>query len=102
MNATPLEVLTRPFAIEPVTSIMMPDGIFDNAIYKFLIGAHFTNTSGNVLTNVTLYLESVSDPGIAPVAQTFFFASIAAGATVLAKWGTLEKTDNKARLEKSL
>ena len=32
MSDTPLQVLTRPFAIEPVTNIMRPDGIFDNAI----------------------------------------------------------------------
>jgi hypothetical protein len=86
MNTTPLQVLTRPFAIEPVTSIMMPDGIFDNAIYNLLIGAHFTNTSNAVLTDVTLYLESVGDPGIVPVAQTFFFASIPARGTVLVRW----------------
>lgn len=86
MSATPLLVLTRPFAIEPVTNIMMPDGIFDSAIYNLLIGAHFTNTLSSALTNVTLYLESVSDPGIAPVAHTYFFASIPAGAAVLVKW----------------
>ena len=33
MSDTPMQVLTRPFAIEPVTNIMLPDGIFDNAIY---------------------------------------------------------------------
>lgn len=86
MSATPLQVLTRPFAIEPVTNIMLPDGIFDNAIYNLRIAAHFTNTSSSALTNVTLYLESVSDPGIAPVARTFFFTSIPAGAAVLVKW----------------
>lgn len=86
MSATPLQVLTRPFATEPVTNIMLPDGIFDNAIYNLGISAHFTNTSSTPLTNVTIYLESVSDPGIVPVARTFSFASIPAGAAVLVKW----------------
>jgi hypothetical protein len=86
MSATPLQVLTRPFAIEPVTNIMLPDGIFDNAIYNLLIGAHFTNTSNNALTNVTIYLESLGDPGIVPVARTFYFASIPEGAAVLVRW----------------
>ena len=86
MSATPLQVLTRPFAIEPVTNIMLPDGIFDNAIYNLRIAAHFTNTSSTALTNVTVYLESVSDPGIAPVAETFTFPSIPAGASVLVQW----------------
>lgn len=86
MSTTPLQVLTRPFAIEPVTNIMLPDGIFDNAIYNLRIAAHFTNTSSSALTNVTIYLESVGDPGIVTVARTFFFASIPAGAAVLVKW----------------
>ncbi len=86
MSATPLQVLTRPFAIEPVTNIMLPDGIFDNAIYNLRIAAHFTNTGSTALTNVTLYLESVGDPGIVPVAHTAFFASIPAGAAVLVQW----------------
>ncbi len=86
MSAIPLQVLTRPFAIEPVTNIMLPDGIFDNAIFNLRIAAHFTNTSSSALTNVTIYLESVGDPGIAPVAQTHYFATIPAGAAVLVQW----------------
>ena len=81
MSAAPLAVQTRPFAIEPVTNVMLPDGIFDNAIYNLRIAAHFTNESNSALTNVTIYLESVGDPGIAPVAKTLFFASIPAGAS---------------------
>ncbi|MGX9695886.1 hypothetical protein ACWYXK_02765 [Janthinobacterium lividum] len=86
MSDTPLQVLTRPFAIEPVTNIMLPDGIFDNAIYGLRIAAHVTNMSGSALNNVTVYLESVGDPGIVPVARTFFFASIPAGAAMLVMW----------------
>jgi hypothetical protein len=86
MSAAPIQVLTRPFAIEPVTNIMMPDGIFDNAIYNLKIAAHFTNMSTGALVNVTLYLESVGDPGIVPVAQTFTFPTIAAGASVMVSW----------------
>ncbi len=86
MSQTPLQVLTRPFAIEPVTNIMLPDGIFDNAIFNLRIAAHFTNKSSSSLTNVTIYLESVGDAGIAPVALTFFFDSIPPGGAVLVRW----------------
>src|SRR5882672_1111110 len=86
MSATPMEVLTRPFAVEPVTNIMLPDGIFDNALYNLRIACHYTNTSNAALSNVHLYLESVGDPGIVPVAQTFHFASIPAGAVVRVMW----------------
>lgn len=86
MSATPMQVLTRPIAIEPVTNIMLPDGIFDNAIYNLQIACHFTNTAGSPLTNVSLYLESVGDPGIVVSGQTFFFAQIPVGASVQVKW----------------
>lgn len=86
MNATPMAVQTRPFAVEPVTNIMLPDGIFDNALYNLLISAHYTNTSGAPLNNVTLYLESVGDPGIAVTARTYTFSVIPAGASVLVQW----------------
>ena len=86
MSATPMQVLTRPFAIEPATNIMLPDGIFDNALYNLRIGCHYTNLSGAPLTNVSIYLESVGDPGIVPVAKTFHFASIPAGASVQVMW----------------
>jgi len=86
MSQVPMQVLTRPFAIEPVTGIMLPDGIFDNAIYQLQISCHFTNQSGSALTNVQLYLESVGDPGIVPVANTFYFPSIPAGASILVQW----------------
>ena len=85
MSATPMQVLTRPFAVEPVTNIMLPDGIFDNALYNLRIAA-ITPISQRALTNVSIYLESVGDPGIVPVAKTFHFASIPAGASVLVRW----------------
>jgi hypothetical protein len=86
MANTPMAVKTRPFAIEPVTRVMLGDGIFDNALYKLRIACHYTNTSSSDLTNVTLYLESIGDPGIAVTAQTYTFARIPAGASVLVSW----------------
>lgn len=86
MSVTPMQVITRPFAVEPVTNIMLPDGIFDNALYNLRIGCHYTNLSTSPLSNVSLYLESVGDPGIVPTAKTFYFASIPAGASVQLMW----------------
>jgi hypothetical protein len=86
MSATPMSVESRPFAIEPVTNIMLPDGIFDNALYNLLISCHYSNTSGTDLSNVTLYLESVGDPGIGVTAQTHSFATVKAGASVFVQW----------------
>ncbi len=86
MTTAPMEVQTRPFAVEPVTQVMLPDGIFDNALYNLTISCHYTNTSRAALTNVSLYLESIGDPGIAVTPQTFVFESVPAGASVLVQW----------------
>lgn len=86
MAALPLRVQTRPFAIEPVTGIMLPDGIFDNAVFGLRIAAHFTNLASSPLTNVRIVFESVGDPGIVPAAHTHVFATIPAGASVLVTW----------------
>ena len=69
MSATPMQVLTRPFAVEPVTHIMLPDGIFDNALYNLQIACHYTNVSTAPLNNV-----SISRPRTAqPSTETFCF-----------------------------
>src|SRR6478609_2157582 len=86
MSSTPLKVSTRPFAIEPVTKVMLPDGIFDNALHNLQIAAHFTNESDKELTNVKIYLESTGDLGIVVPAKTVPFATIPARATVLVMW----------------
>ena len=86
MSTTPMQVLTRPFAIEPITSIMLPDGIFDNAIYNLRICCHYTNQSSTPLTNVKIWLESVGDPGIVPVARTWTFPVVPPGASVRVYW----------------
>lgn len=86
MSVTPMDILTRPFAIEPVTGMMLPDGIFDNALYNLRIACHYTNTSGADLSDVDIYLEGVGDPGIAPTAETHHFDRIPAGASVLVVW----------------
>jgi hypothetical protein len=86
MTATPMAVETRPFAVEPLTNVMLPDGIFDNALYNLRISCHYTNTSGTDLSNVKLYLESTGDPGIAVTAQTYTFGTVPAGASLLLTW----------------
>ena len=86
MSSAPMAVQTRPFAIEPITQVMLPDGIFDNALYNLLISCHYTNTGSTPLNNVSLYLEAVGDPGIEVTAETFYFTAIPPGASVLVQW----------------
>lgn len=86
MSGTPVSIRRRPFSIEPLSGIMLPDGIFDAAIYTQLMTCYITNTSNAPLLNVSVYLEGVADPNIAPVARTFHFAEIAPGASVQVQW----------------
>lgn len=86
MATTPINVVKRPFSVEPITKIMMPDGIFDTAIKHQLITCHFTNESNAALNGVTIYLEGVGDPGILITADTHSFAEIPPGASVKVSW----------------
>lgn len=86
MPKTPMDVVKRPFAVEPVTGVMLPDGIFDAALFQQRITCHYTNKGAAALHNVTIYLEGISDPAIVVVPQTYSFATVPAGATVQVAW----------------
>ena len=57
-----------------------------DALKKQRITCYYTNMSGATLNQVTIYLEGVGDPGIVPVAQTYVFPEIRAGASVRVSW----------------
>lgn len=86
MAITPMDIKRRPFSVEPYTKIMLPDGIFDTALKLQRITCYYTNVSTTALTDVTIYLEGVGDPGIVPVAQSHFFSKIPPGASVRVSW----------------
>jgi len=83
---TPMDIRKRPFSVEPITNIMIPDGIFDIAISSQRITCYYTNTADIDLNDVSVYLESIGDPGIVPTPNTFFFPVIRAGASVRVSW----------------
>lgn len=86
MAITPMDIRRRPFSVEFYTNIMLPDGIFDTALKKQWITCFYTNTSGATLHKVNIYLEGVGDPGIVPVAHSYFFPEIKPGASVRVSW----------------
>jgi hypothetical protein len=75
----------RPFSTEPITGLMMPDGIFEASIGKQTLNAHVTNTGG-AAANVQVYVESVSDPGIVVTPATHFLANADGGVAHLFSW----------------
>ena len=34
MPATPMDIRLRPYSVEPFTKVMLPDGIFDTALFS--------------------------------------------------------------------
>ena len=86
MAITPMDIRKRPFSVEHFTNIMLPDGIFDTALNKQRITCFYTNKSAATLNEVTIYLEGVGDPGIVPVAHSYFFPEIKPGASVRVSW----------------
>jgi len=86
MASTPLSVTHRPYAVEPITEMMMPDGIFDAAIFNQKITAQIKNTSNQALSDVDIYIEGISDPSIVLKPFTHKFPTIPANATVTVAW----------------
>ncbi|WP_405246532.1 choice-of-anchor X domain-containing protein [Cellulophaga sp. Asnod2-G02] len=83
---TPMSIINRPFSVEPITKIMIPDGIFDTAFFNQEITCYYTNTSKDILKNVSIYLEGIGDPSINITAKTHIFPEIPPGSSVLVSW----------------
>jgi hypothetical protein len=81
-----MAIPNRPFASEPFTGLMLPDGIFEVSIGMQRINVHFKNIGSSSLAGVQVYLESVSDPGIIVTPQTHFVGAVQSGIAVLKGW----------------
>jgi len=78
-------IKNRPFATEPITGMMLPDGVFAAGIGKENINAHFENTGADE-TDVQIYLESVSNPNIVVTPATFYVGTAEQSASHLFAW----------------
>jgi hypothetical protein len=86
MATAPATVHKRPFAVFPLTNVMLPDGIFDVNLGVQRLICHVTNDSGADLANVEVFLESIGDAGAAITAATRTLGTLRAGASVLVAW----------------
>lgn len=75
----------RPFASEPITGLMTPDGIFEVALGTQIINAHIMN-NGAAIDQVKVYIESISDPGIVLKPETHNIIHAATGVFHLFNW----------------
>jgi hypothetical protein len=81
-----LDVPNRPFATEPWTGLMLPDGIFVTTLGSQGINAHFRNMGAAATPAASIYLESVDDPGITFTPATYPVGPLAGGAAALLSW----------------
>lgn len=75
----------RPFASEPFTGFMLPDGIFETTLGTQKINVHVANT-GAAVANAKVYVESVDDPGIVVTAVTHGIPNANPGVNHLFSW----------------
>lgn len=82
----PFEIPNRPFASDHITGLMLPDGIFESSLGQQQLNVHFKNAGATSENNVSIYVESTSNPGIVVTPQTHSITSLSASATTLQHW----------------
>jgi len=82
----PISVPNRPFSTEPLTGLMLPDGIFEASIGAQGLNAQFKNAGAVPTGTVQIYIESVSNPGIVISPQTHSVTALAGGASRALAW----------------
>lgn len=75
----------RPFASEPFTGLMLPDGIFETTLGTQAINAHLA-TTGAGTAGAQVYVESVDDPGIVVIPFTYAIPNSGGGVSHLFRW----------------
>ena len=89
MSKTPVTIPGRPFALEPVSGIMLPDGIFDVAVGRLRLACHVTNDAPQDMHDVVIYIEGIGDTGIYVADEHrnhVYLGTLRAYGTVTAHW----------------
>ncbi|MES2949005.1 MAG: hypothetical protein V4858_10735 [Pseudomonadota bacterium] len=81
-----LNIPNRPFATEPITGLMLPDGIFECALGVQSINVHLKNTGAAAVVGAQVYVESVDDPGISITAFTHNVPTAQSGVSHVFSW----------------
>ncbi len=81
-----MTVPNRPFATDLITGLCLPDGVFEASLGRQRINAQFENASGAVISSATVYIESVSHPGIVVTPATHTVSSLAPNAARVLAW----------------
>lgn len=80
-----ITVPNRPFATEPISGLMLPDGIFEASMGKQQLHAHFRNNGASPV-GASIYVESVSAPNFQLTARTYAIPGLPGGASRVLSW----------------
>ena len=79
----PVAIPNRPFSSDIITNMMLPDGFFEASLGKQRLNAQFKNQGAALVSGISIYVESVSNPGLVVTPQTFNTNLNSAAARVL-------------------
>jgi hypothetical protein len=82
----PIAIGSRPFSVEMITGLMLPNGIFDSSLQWQSINCYVTNTSNQDLKNIDVYLEGIGDAGIRPNTTLQSIPLLRSRASYLCSW----------------
>ncbi len=81
-----ITIPNRPFASDLITGLMLPDGIFVTMLGRQNINVHLNNAGASTFGSSSVYIESVSNPGIVVAPRTHFVGPLAGGGTTVLAW----------------
>lgn len=84
--SSPLGISKRPFAVEPLTGIMLPDGIFDVAISRLLISVYLENTSPNQINHFFARIHDTADYAVTGPREFQVRDPLVSGVSTLLQW----------------
>ena len=79
-------IVKRPFAVEPLSGVMLPDGVFNSAIREQLISVYIVNTSDKDIEKLWVRTKSTPDYKIFAPDQVFLGRGLKKGAATLVQW----------------
>lgn len=86
MPMSQLAIPNRPFATDLVTGLMLPDGIFVTMLGRQNLTVQLANQGASAVAPSSVYVESLSHPGIVLTPQTHFVGTLAGGAVTVLAW----------------
>lgn len=84
--ATPFMIRKRPFAVEPITGLMLPDGIFDTCITRLLISVYLVNDSKHTVRGFWARIADTPDYTVLGLREHQVNRELASGAATLLQW----------------